>query len=75
MSTKVYGAPSSNPCCSGFPGLWIAFVLCVAGAAAWYFGFSNNSSRIVVQTSPAGASVFVNGRLAGPAPVTHCGRR
>jgi hypothetical protein len=70
MTTKVYGAPESEPLFKGTTVLFVGALLALVGAGAWIYSTTDLSARLAVNTNPVGASVFVNGRLAGATPLS-----
>jgi len=70
MTTKVYGSPQSEPCCSGTTLLFAFALLGLLGLGGWLYLTTDVSSRLAVNSNPVGASVFVNGRLAGATPLS-----
>ncbi|HYG74345.1 MAG TPA: PEGA domain-containing protein [Planctomycetota bacterium] len=70
MTDTLTGESEEQPCCSGLARAgWILFILLAIGAALFVSGTFETSGRVVLRTVPAGATVFVNGKLAGATPL------
>ena len=73
MTPDIAAAPNANaePCCGAIRNSVLLGFLLLCGAGIFFFaGFSLSSGNLTLKTEPPGASVFLNGHLAGATPVS-----
>jgi len=71
MSELDSGTELDKPCCGGWARAgWVLFCALLIAGGLFVSGVFESTGRLVVRTVPPGATVFVNGKLAGASPVS-----